>query len=807
MHAVRLAVRNLYRRPGFACVAILTLALGIGANTAVFTVFHGVLLAPLPYDSPEQVVILHERTAQFPLVSVTRHNYDEWRARARSFSAMGAYRPAQMTVTGAGEPEHVPVKMISASLLPVLGVTVEDGRGFGVADDGPGAEPVALVSAGFAARRLPGGPIGAVVRLDGHPYTVVGVMPARFELFQPADIYVPYGPWAATLPDDRGWHPGIFPIARLKEGVTIDEARREMDAIARQLEREHPESNTNVRVLVTRVQDHGVQHVRRALSVLLGAVALVLLIACANVANLLLAHGVGRQKEIAVRYALGADRRRVAGQLLVESLVLACAGGAVGLLVAVWGVSFLATAAVGVIPRAHNIALVPPVALFALAVSLLTGLVFGLVPALQATRGDLRAALTEEGRSGLGSARHRRVRSHLVVAQVGLAVVLLVAAGLLLRSFAALTAVPPGFNPGNLLVVSLPLSPMPYTDADLRAATVSRLLARVGQLPGVVGAGITTGLPMAGGGATIHFNRGAHPPAGPEDYVMAGFRAVTPGYLETLQVPLVDGRMLEEADHDRAPRVVVINQTMAREFFAGTDPIGQQIRLGTEPTPGIPPMEIVGVVGDVRYSFAAAPEPQMFVPYGQHLFAMLDPMYRSTALVVRTAGDPLLSAGAVRAAVREIDPGQPLVNVRSMEAAMAGTVAQPRFQMLLLAMFAAIAVALAAVGVYGVTAYTVWQRVPEFGMRMALGATPGHVVGMVLWEGARLAIVGIGLGLAGAVFAARAVESLLFDMRGLDPITFAVAPLVLGAAALVATYVPARRAAQLSPVEALWKTT
>jgi putative ABC transport system permease protein len=803
MQTVRLAVRNLLRRPGFATIAILTLALGIGANTAVFTVFHGVLLAPLPYHRPNQIVILHEQTPQFPIISVTRDNYEDWRSAATSFSGMAAYRPTHTTVTGAGEPEYVPVKMISASLLPVLGVTVEDGRGFGEADDRAGAEPVALVAASFAARRFPAGAVGGVLRLDGQAHTVVGVLPARFELFQHADIYVPFGPWAATLPDDRGWHPGIFPIARLKEGVTLEDARREMDAISRRLEVEYPESNTNVRALVTRVQDHGVQHVRRALAVLLGAVTLVLLIACANVANLLLARGVGRQKEIAVRFALGADRPRIAGQLIVESLVLACVGGAVGLLVAAWGTSFLATAAAGVIPRAHNIALVPPVAVFAVALSVATGLVFGLVPAFHATRCDLRSALNEEGRSGLGSARHRRVRSHLVVAEVALAVVLLVGAGLLLRSFVTLIAIPPGFNPGNLLVVNLPLSPATYADAEVRAGAVARMVQRVRELPGVRGAGITTGLPMAGGGAAIHFNRSAQPPSGPDDYTMTGFRAVTPGYLNTLQVPLVAGRFLEEGDHDRAPRVVVINESMARQFFPDLNPVGQYISLGTEPTPGLPPMEVVGVVGDVRHSFAASPEPQLFVPYGQHLPAMLGPMYLATALVVRTDGDPLRVAGAVRAAVREIDPTQPLVNPRTMEAAMAGTVAQPRLQMLLLALFAGVAVTLAAVGVYGVTAYTVWQRVPEIGMRMALGATPRHVTGMVVWEGARLALVGVGLGLAGASFAARAVEGMLFDVRGLDPVTFVVAPLVLGVAALLATYVPARRAARLSPVEAL----
>lgn len=804
MRDLRLGFRNLVRRPAFSGIAILTLALGIGANVAVFTVLNAVLLAPLPYGSPDEVVVLNERTPQFPSVSVTRYNYEDWRDRTKSFTGVAAFRPTSVTVAGSGEPERVPVKMITSTLLPLLDVPVEQGRGFGAADDRAGAEGVAIVSAAFALRRFPGGtPIGQGLELDNKPYTIVGVLPAAFELFQPADIYVPFWPWASTLPEDRGWHPGIIPVARLKPGVTLDQARVEMDAIAQQLEAQYPDSNKNVRVLVTRVQDQVVQNVRPALLMLAGAVTLVLLIACANVANLLLARAVDRQKEISVRIALGASRWRIVRQLLVESVVLASLGGAAGVLLATWGVSFLAGSVGTGLPRAQNIAIDWRVLWFTMGLSVLTGILFGLAPAFQATKLDVRDALNQEGRGSAGGARHRSLRSTLVIAEIALALVLLVAAGLLLRSFSTLIRVPPGFDADNLLVVNLPLSPRTYGDSPSRTAVVERILERVRTLPGVQGAAMTTMLPMAGAGATIHFNRAAYPPKGPEDYVMAGYRAVTPDYLPVLGVPLKRGRLLTERDREGAPHVVVINEAMARQFFPDRDPLGQRIQLGTEPDPGFPAMEVVGIVADVKQSFESGSKAEMFVPYGQYPDPILAGMYLNTALVVRTTRDQAGLTPSVRAALREIDPAQPLVNVRTMKAAISGTVAQPRFQMTLLAIFATVALALAAVGVYGVMAYTVSQRIAEIGVRMAIGASPGQVVGMVVRQGAGLAALGIAIGLVVAALAGTTMQRLLFEVHGIDPLTFAVAPLCLGAAALVASYIPARRAARISPLAAL----
>jgi putative ABC transport system permease protein len=805
MQDVRLAIRNLFARPSFSIVAILTLALGIGANTAVFTVLNAVLLSPLPYQQPDRIVIINETSPQLPNASVTRYNFDDWRQRARSFAAMGAFRPTSMTITGGGEPERVPAKMITANLMPLLGATVEQGRGFSESDDQPGAEGVALISPGLAQRRFPNAsPIDQPLVLDNRTYTIVGVMPARFELFQPAEIYLPLGPWAATLPEDRGWHPGIFPIARLADGVGIEQARVEMETITRQLESEYPDSNKNVRAIVTRAQDQLVQNVRPALMMLLGAVALVLLIACANVANLLLARAVGRQKEMAVRVAIGAGRGHIVRQLLIESLVLACVGGAVGLLLAMWGVSLLTGATVAGLPRAQGIAIDWPIAWFTLLLSLGTGLVFGAVPAVQATRFDIRESLNEETRGGSGSTRHRRMRSALVVAEIALALVLLIGAGLLLRSFSALTNVSPGFNAQNLLVVNLPLSPRAYGDAVVRNATVDRIVERISAIPGVDKAAITTMVPMAGAGATIHFNRAAFPPKGPEDYVLAGYRAVTADYLATIGVPLRRGRLLEPRDGAGAPLVVVINESMARQYFPNLDPIGQRMQIGTEPDPNFPTMEIVGVVGDVKQGFEAGSKAEFFLPYAQFPDPVLTGLYLNVALVARTAGAPSAAAPAVRAALHEIDPNQPLVNVRTMESAMAGSVAQPRLQMVLLLIFAGLAVALAVIGVYGVMAYTVSQRVSEIGVRMAMGASPAQVIGMVVRQGAVLAAAGIGIGLVAATFAARAVQSLLFvDARGFSPLTFALAAAVLASAAIAASYVPARRAARVSPVHVL----
>ena len=805
MQDVRIALRALVTRPAFTMVAVVTLALGIGANTAVYTVVHGVLLDPLPYTDQRAVVVINETSPQFPNpISVSWQNYVDWRDRTLTFETIAAFRSLQMTLTGMGEAERIPARMVTSTLLPMLGVELPLGRHFSSTDDAPGAAGVVLVSDRLWRRKFGanGDVLGRTVQLDKQPYVIVGVLPARFELFQPADLYVPIGPWAATLPDDRGWHPGILPVARLDDGVALEQARAEMEIVSRQLEAEYPQFNREVRALVRPLHEVLVQNVRPALLVLLGAVSLVLLIACGNVANLLLARAVGRQKEMAVRSAIGGSRARIVRQLVIESLILSCVGGAAGLLVASWSVSALMALVTG-LPRSGQIEVNLPVLVFAMAISVLTGLIFGLVPALQATRFDLRDALNEEGRGSSGGARHQRMRNTLVVAEVALALVLSVGAGLMLRSFAALQDKAPGFDPSHLLVVDMPLSPTTYREDPPRTSAVERVLEGVTALPGVVGAAAATGLPMSGAGATIHFNIAGKPPNGPEEYRLAGYRAVTPGYFEVMRIPIVRGRALEQRDRQGAPLVAVINESMARQHFPDVDPIGQRFAVGTEADAETAFIEIVGIAGDVMQSFETGSNAEYYLPYGQYPDPVLAGMYRNVSLVTRAAAEPTALTQSVRSAILGVDADQPLVNVRTMEQAIGNTVAQPRLQTTLLIIFAVIAGALAIIGVYGVMAYAVSYRTQEIGVRIALGASRRDVVSMVVRQGVVLTAIGIAIGLGCALIATRALESLLFDTNALDFTTFAGAALMLAAASALASYIPARRAARVAPIIAL----
>jgi putative ABC transport system permease protein len=806
LNDLRIGLRALLTRPGFTAAAILTLAIGIGATTAVFTVIKAVLLAPLPYAEAHEVVVLNEVSPAFPNpISVSWQNYVDWRDRNRSFDNTAAFRTTQMTLTGVGEAERLVARHVTATLLPLLGIDLALGRGFTEAEDQPGAAGVVLLSHGLWLRRFGAreGVLGESINLDKQPYTIVGVLPAEFELFQAAELYLPMGPWAATLPDDRGWHPGILPVARLRDGVTLEQARADMENISRQLETEYPQFNRGVRAKVTPLGDQLVQNVRPALLMLAGAVGLVLLIACANVANLLLARAVDRRKEIAVRTALGAGRARLLRQLIVESIVLACIGGFAGIVVATWGVSLL-TQLTTTLPRASAIGVDGTVLAFALLVAIATGLLFGLAPAIQAMRFDIRESLNEEGRgSGSGGVKHHRLRAALVVSEVALALVLLIGAGLLLRSFAALQRVDTGFNQAGLLVIDLPLSPVTYRQDLARTSMIERTLERVRALPGARAAAITTGLPMSGGGATITFNIAGKPPKGPEDYKLGGYRAVSAGYFETLGIPLRRGRAFTERDREGAPAVAVINESMARQYFADIDPIGQRIAIGTEPDAESVFFEIVGVVGDVKQSFEAGAKAEYYLPYAQYPHPVIAGMYRNVSLAVRSDGDPLALVTGIRAALREIDPDQPLVKVRTMEQAIGDSVAQPRLRTVLLTIFAAVAAVLAVFGVYGVMAYTVLQRTQEIGVRVALGASQSDVVRMMVRQGAWLALIGIAIGLTAAGFATRALEGMLFEMEWLDPLTFAGAAFLLAAAALLASYLPARRAASVPPSIAL----
>jgi putative ABC transport system permease protein len=796
------ALRSLFKQPVVAAVAILTLGLGIGGNAAVFSVVNAVLLRPLPFERPDAVVALTERAAKFPSLSASWQNYADWRDQNAVFTALAAYRSLNVTVTGTDQPERLPAKMLTAAALPMLGVQPTLGRRFSADDDRAGAAPVAMISEGLWARRFSRdrAVLGRTLTVDNVPRTVIGVLPGSFQLVQAADLYVPMGPWAATLPDDRSWHPGIFPVGRLKPGVTLERARAEMEAIGRRLAKEYAATNIAAGINVTRLHEQMVTGVRPALLMLLGAVTLVLLIACANVANLLLARAVARRRELAVRAALGASRRHLVRHLLAEHLVLAALGGLVGLLLANWGVSSMVALAGPAVPDPERVTIDMPVFVFSLVVSLLAGLVSGVAPALTASRLDLRETLNEESRGSSVSGRGSRLRAGLVVAEVALATVLLVGAGLLLQSFTRLQSQPTGFDASRLLVADLPLSPTTYATDDQRARFAEAVLAQVKALPGVKNAGMTTTLPMAGGGATLHFNIQGRPPKGPEDYVLAAYRAATPDYLSTLGVPLLAGRLLDARDRRGSQPVVVINQAFAQTFFAGQDPLGQRLQVGTEPDPAIPSMDIVGVVGNVRQGFDAEAAAEMYVPYLQGApDPVLGGLFRTLSIVARSEGDPLLLAGGLRQALRDVDRNQPVVKLGTLEAAMGATVAAPRFRTRLVGIFAVVAVLLAAIGVYGVMAYSVSQRRQEIGLRMALGASGREVVGLVVADGLRLAVTGAVAGVGGGLAAGRLLHGFLFQTSAADPLALAAAPVLLTLTALLATWLPALRATRVDP--------
>jgi putative ABC transport system permease protein len=806
---IRYAVRVLLSRPGFSIVAILTLALGIGANTAIFTVINAVLLRPLPFRDPSRLVLLIERTSQFPTQTTSWQNFVDWRDQTKSFDAVAASRTLTMTLTDLGEPDRIPAKMVTAPLLPMLGVGPALGRAFSADEDRPGAAGVALLSDTLWHRRFGGtaDAIGRTITLDNQPYTVIGVLPPGFQLLQAADVLLPMAPWAATLPDDRSWHPGIVPLARLKPDISLSRAQAEMDVISDRLATQYPEFNHGVTAEVKPLHDFVVQNVRQSLLVLAAAVAFVLLIACANVANLLLARAVGRQKEIAIRTAIGATRLRIAGQLLTESVVLALAGGAVGLLLAFWTVPLLAALAGANTPAAGAITLDPAALAFTIVMSIVTGVVFGLAPAVQTARVDVSGAINEAGRGSQAGAAHHRLRSLLVVAEMALATMLLVGAGLLTRSLIRLQDVATGINPAGVLVADAPLSPVKYATTAQRNLLVDRLRERLRALPGVALAEVATAPPFSGNGASIHFNITGRPAKGPEEFIITGFRAVSDGYFRALGIPLLSGRTFTTRDREGAPTVAVVNEAFVKRFFGGAtrQALGAHAQLGATPSPtegpdSAPLMEIVGVVGDTKQAFEAAIQPTLFVPYEQPPIDILGGMYRNLSLVLKTTADPLAVASGLRAAMQEVDRDQPLVRVRTMDEAMTESVSQPRLRTTLVALFSAVALALSLIGVYGVMAYAVSERTHELGVRIALGAEPGDIRRLVVREGTRLSAVGIGIGIAGALATSRSLGALLFGVSATDPATFAIAAVALAVAGLAAAYIPARRASRIDPV-------
>ncbi|MDQ3803874.1 MAG: ABC transporter permease [Acidobacteriota bacterium] len=802
---LRYGLRTLLKNPGFTAVAVIALALGIGANSAIFSVVNAVLLRPLPYRDPDRLVMVWEENtkAGYPRDTPAAANYIDWRDQNQVFEGMAAIADVSFNLTGAGEPERLDGRRVSASLFPLLGVEPHLGRAFLPEEDQPGANRVAVLSHGLWQRRFGADAniAGKPLTLNGESYEVVGVMPPHFQFPSREDeLWVPiaFTPQEAA---SRGRH-YLQVLARLKPGVTLGQAQAEMSTIAARLQQQYPEQNTNLGATVTPLHEHVVGDIRPALLVLLGAVGFVLLVACANVANLLLARAAVRQKEIAVRVALGASRLRLVRQFLTESVLLAALGGGLGLLLSVWGVSLLKTFIPENISQARAVAVDARVLGFTVLVSLLTGLIFGLAPAVQASNFNLNETLKEGGRDSAAGSRGNRIRALLVVAEVAVSLVLLIGAGLLINSFLRLRNVDPGFRADNLLTMSIELPQQKYPDPARRAAFYTELVSRIEALPGVKSAAVTNWIPLVFQGDSIGFSIEGRPDPAPGQgrRPTVVTRVVHPHYFRTMGIQLLRGREFGEQDRVESPTVAVISETMARRHWPGEDPTGKRITPGpatsTDPDDWV---TIVGVVKDVRqFELGAEPKPQMYVSYAQG-WSFFAPRH----LVVSTAVEPLSLAATVRKTVWEIDKDQPVSDIRTMEEVLSESLARQRFSMLLLGIFAAVALALAAVGIYGVMSYAVAQRTHEIGIRMALGAQRGDVLKLAVGQGLKLVLIGVALGLAAAFALTRVMASLLFGVSATDPATLVTISLVLIGVAVLASYIPARRAAKVDPMIAL----
>ena len=792
----RYALRLLLKRPGFAAVAILTLALGIGATTAIFTVVYAVLLRPLLFrdvDRLVQVRIIGRDRAEFPLPNT---DFLAWRSQNQTADAIAAFDNSSATITGDGSPERIPGSKVTDRFFDVLGARPLLGRVFQEGDDKPGAPKTAVLSHALWMRRYHGDPavVGRTVMVGAEPHVVIGVMPAGFN-YLPGEKEI----WRIlTMEEPRRRGPFYMSgIARLKPGVSMAELRANLGLVSAGLKRQYP-GPEDWTLDALPLHEAIVGDVRRILYVLLGAVGFLLLIATANVANLLLARAASREREIAVRGALGAGRGRIVGQLVTESVVLGAVSGVAGLAMAFWGTRALIALAPEGIPRLGEVGMSAAVFLFALALASLSGVLFGLAPALRASNIPLIESLKEGGR--VAGASHRRMQQALVVAEIALALMLSVGAGLMVRSFVALQRVSPGFEPSHLLTFRLSLPSTQYGDRAAQRGFYTRLLQRLEALPGVQTAGLTVSLPPYLLSMTDNFMVEGQVLPPNQSAPLGPLLFVNETYFAALGAPLLRGRFFTEHDDDKAPDVAIINETLAKQFFPGVDSVGRRLKNGGPERPIGPNNSwntIVGVVGDINYSgLDAPPEPAVYFPFRQ---ATSNNQY----IVVRTAMDPRSLAPAVRAVVADLDKDLPVANLRTMDELMTESVAPPRFRTILVSMFAAVGLLLAAIGIYGVMAYAVTERTHELGVRIALGADRGDVLRIVLGEAAWLAACGVALGVVGAVGATRLIQTLLFGVTPTDTLTFAAIAMLLTATAFVASYIPARRATRVDPMVAL----
>jgi putative ABC transport system permease protein len=793
---LRFSLRTLLKRPGFTVVAMLTLGLGIGANTAIFTVVNGVLLRPLPYPEPDRLVQVHDIDARQNISesNVSPANFADWRDQNRVFESIAAYRTSGFDLTAADPPERLPGAAVSASFFSVLGVKPALGRTFSAEEDQPAGAHLIVISHALWQRRFGGEAniIGRTLLLNSGQCTVIGVMPPEFKFPEQAQLWAPIAFSLAEL-SQRGSHYN-WAIARLKPGIPLDQAQADMNAIARHLEQQYPETNKGRGVRLVLLHEQLVGPVRLALLVLLGAVGLVLLIACANVANLTLARAASRYREIAIRLALGARRWRIIRQLLTESLMLSLVGGALGVALAFWTNDLLQSILPADLPRRSEIRTDFAVLGFAFLISALTGVLFGVMPAFQGSNLNLIESLKEGGRLSVAGSLRRWTRQVFVVCEVALALVLVIGSGLMIKSLLRLQSVDPGFNPENVLTGQLNLPAARYSDPSQQINFYQQVLQRTQTLPGVQAAGLVTTLPMSGANIILTLGIEGRPPAPPGQRPRTGYNAVSPDYFRAMGTPLRHGRFFTDRDARDAAPVVIVNESFVWEFFPSEDPIGKHIIIGY----GTPvPRQIVGVVGDVRhFGLDIDTRPEVYTPYQQISWSFM-------TLVVRAASNPRGLVRTLQHQIRSVDKDQVLSRVRLMEELVSESVAAPRFRTLLVGLFAGLALVLAAIGVYGVMAYAVTQRTHEIGIRMALGADRRTVMMLILRQATLLTLTGIGIGLAGAWALARLISDLLFGVGANDPLTFVGVPLLLMGVALGASLIPAYRATKVDPMVAL----
>jgi len=812
---VRYGVRMLLKNPGITVIVIIALALGIGANTAIFSVVNTVLLRPLPYEESDRLVFLNEKSPVLDEMSISYPNFTDWRNQTQTFEKMGVYNRASYNLTGAGEAERIVTGQVSADLFSVLRVNALHGRVFTNDEDKPGGTPVVVLSYGLWQRRFGGQTsiLNQPITLNTKQYVVIGVMPETFLYPSRVEMWVPVG----QLSDQPSWqqrgnHPGLYGVARLKPGATIEQADADMNTIAANLEKQYPDTNTGNRVRLRPLLEIFVSDARRALWVIFAAVAFVLLIACANIANLLLAKATARRKEMAIRTAVGASRWRLVRQLLTESILLSLVGGVIGLLLGYWGVQLILYMSPDAIPRSREIGLDWTVLGFTIGVSFLTGIVFGLLPAIQAGDVDVHETLKESGR---GTSGRQWLRSSLVVVEVATTLVLLIAAGLMIRSFYLLQKVNPGFSHEHLTSFSISLPQKKYTTQEARAQFYDRLLENLRGLPGVESVAAASGLPLGNNGWQTSYVIDGQPEPPRDQVPLLEACLVTPDYFKAMNIPLLRGRTFTDRDNrahlagrdlsklnenqreGAGLNLIVIDEEFAKRHWPNEDPIGKHVRIGGS-NPQNPKLEVIGVVGRVKMESLNQNSDRV-----QGYFPFAQVPQSGMTVIMKGASDPNQLIGAVRGAVKQIDPDQPIYSPRTMDDIRAESVAGERLNLTLLSLFAGIALVLAVVGIYGVMSYSVTQRTHEIGIRMAIGARPRDVFTMILGHGMKLAIIGVVIGLAAAFALTRLMASMLFGVAPTDATTFGgIAALLIGVA-LLACYLPGRRATKVEPTISL----